>query len=108
MVSLCIRASSFDERTRGLLGRASLPREEGLLIETPGPIHTCGMKFSIDVLFLDRQMRVVGMKTNLKPWRFAWTPGARYVLELAAGRIAETDAQVGDRLGLDERNGDEG
>jgi len=85
-------------RMRGLLGRTELPPGEGMLLETPGPIHTCGMRFPIDVLFLNREFVVLGMKESLRPWRFAWTPGARRVLELPAGTIAATGTEEGDRV----------
>ena len=101
VVSRVIRPATMFGRMRGLLGRKGLDPEEGMLLESVGPIHTIGMRFTIDVLFLDKKMNVLGTSENLKPWRFAWTPGARYVLELAAGRIQATGVKPGDSLNLD-------
>jgi uncharacterized membrane protein (UPF0127 family) len=72
---------------RGLLGRRSLPPGEGLLIAHCGSIHTVGMRFAIDVVFLDRSWRVCRVCRNLRPglpmvwggWR------AVYALEVSAG-----------------------
>ena len=82
-------------RLRGLIGRPS-PRP--LLLAPARSIHTCGMRFAIDAVFLDGDLRVVRVVRALPPWRFAAARNARAVLELpagAAGGLAE-----GDRLSL--------
>jgi uncharacterized protein len=90
-------------RMRGLLGRSGLPAGEGLLL-TPAPgIHTAFMRFPIDALFLDRNLRVVDIVERLRPWRVASERRARAVLELAAGECARRGIQVGDRLELRDR-----
>ena len=99
-MSRVIEPATMFGRMRGLLGRKGLDPDEGMLLESVGPIHTIGMRFTIDVLFLDREMKVLGLSENLKPWRFAWTPGACYVLELSAGRIQATGVKPGDLLDL--------
>ena len=58
-------------RLRGLMGRTGLDSGEGLWIVPCRGIHTHGMAFSIDVLFLDRERAVVGAEENLPPGRFA-------------------------------------
>jgi len=83
-------------RMRGLLGRTSLEPDEGFFIPACSSIHTWGMRFPIDVVFLDAQMRVWRVVSGLRPWRLAWCPGAKAVLELAAG--ASLAAQI--RRGL--------
>lgn len=90
-------------RMRGLIGRRGLPAGEGLLL-TPAPaIHTAFMRFPIDALFLDRNLRVVDMVESLRPWRVAAQRRARAVLELAAGECARRGVEVGDRLELRDR-----
>ena len=87
-------------RMRGLLGRASLPAGEGILLRPAGSVHTFFMRFPIDVVFLDREQRVVGIEPALAPWRTAGRRGAKAVVELAAGEAARRGLQVGDRLAL--------
>jgi uncharacterized membrane protein (UPF0127 family) len=90
-------------RMRGLIGRRGLPAGEGLLI-TPAPaIHTAFMRFPIDALFLDRELRVLDIAERLRPWRIASKQKARSVLELAAGECARRGVEVGDRLELRDR-----
>jgi uncharacterized membrane protein (UPF0127 family) len=88
---------------RGLLGRRGLPAGEGLLL-TPAPgIHTAFMRFPIDALFLDRNLRVLDIVERLRPWRVASERRARSVLELPAGECARRGVHVGDRLELRDR-----
>lgn len=73
-------------RMRGLLGRDSLPRGELFLLAPCGAIHTFGMRFVIDVLFLDGDWRVIGVRKALRPGRLALGGlRARRTLEAAAG-----------------------
>lgn len=82
-------AASFTPRFIGLLNRRYLEDSEGLLLRPGGSIHTFGMRFGIDVLFLDRQMRILKIVRRLQPWRFALAPRkTRSVLEIASGRAA--------------------
>lgn len=83
-------AHSFRARWIGLIGRSALEMREGLLLVPGGSIHTFGMRFPIDAVFLDRQLYVIGLRERIPPWRVAFAPaGTRLVLELRAGRIAE-------------------
>jgi uncharacterized membrane protein (UPF0127 family) len=97
----CLVADGFFTRLRGLLGRRELPRDEGLLIIPCSSIHTWFMRFPIDVVFLDRDLRVVRVATDVRPWRLRWGKGGRRVLELAAGEAAARGIEVGDRLTLE-------
>lgn len=84
-------AWSFKTRCVGLIRRRTLAAEEGLLLIPGGSVHTLGMRFAIDVVFLDRALRVIGLRQQVVPWRFVLAPaGTRFVLELPAGRIAQT------------------
>jgi uncharacterized membrane protein (UPF0127 family) len=92
-------ATSFFARFRGLMGRAELPTGHGLLLDGDNSIHTFFMRFPIDVVFLDRQQRVVHLMHRVVPWRVSkiiWR--ARSVLELPPGTLATTDTRVGDLL----------
>jgi uncharacterized membrane protein (UPF0127 family) len=92
-------ADSFLPRLIGLLGRAGLEVEEGLWIRPSSGVHTFGMRFPIDVVALDRSMRVTGTWADVSPWRVCGLSlKTASVLELAAGRIQTTKLQVGDQL----------
>lgn len=59
------------------------------MLRPGGSIHTFGMRFGIDVLFLDRQMKILKIVRRLQPWRFALAPRETcLVLEIASGRAA--------------------
>jgi uncharacterized membrane protein (UPF0127 family) len=90
-------------RMRGLIGRRGLPAGEGLLLSPAPAIHTAFMRFPIDALFLDRNMRVLDIVEQLRPWRVASKHRARAVLELSAGECARRGVEVGDRLELRDR-----
>jgi uncharacterized protein len=85
---------------RGLLGRRSLRTDEGLLLQPTSSIHTAFMRFPIDAVFLDGNLRVVKLVEGLRPWRAASARHARATLELAAGEAAARGIQIGDRLEL--------
>jgi uncharacterized membrane protein (UPF0127 family) len=90
-------------RMRGLMGRRVLPAGEGLLLRPAPGIHTAFMRFPIDALFLDRDLQVLDIVEQLRPWRVASERRARAVLELAAGESARRGVEVGDRLELRDR-----
>jgi uncharacterized membrane protein (UPF0127 family) len=92
-------AQKMWERMRGLLGHAPLKPSEGLLLAGEKAIHSFGMRFEIDALFLDRNGRVVFAMETMRPLRaspFVWR--ARDVLELPAGKIQETGTAIGDQI----------
>ena len=91
-------ADGFFTRVRGLLGRKRLLRGEGLLIKRTWSVRTWFMRFPVDVVFLDRQLQIVKLRTHMRPWRAASTSGAHSVLELCAGECERLGLEVGDRL----------
>jgi uncharacterized protein len=95
-------ACSFQSRCLGLLSRSAMPNGEGILLIPGGSIHTLGMRFPIDVVFLNRQMRILGLSEHVRPWRIRVAPkGTRRVLELAAGQIAAHKLKEGIYLIVD-------
>jgi uncharacterized protein len=94
----CAVADRPHTRLRGLLGRRELSPEEGLLIRPAPSIHTWFMRFAIDAVFLDRELRVVGISDGVLPWRTAGRRGAKAVLELPAGESARRGLAPGQRL----------
>ena len=96
----CSVADTFFPRLRGLLGRRGLAPGEGLLLRPCSSIHMFFMRFAVDAVFLDRDLRVVRVVPNLRPWRLAASKGARSVLELAAGESARRGIRTGEMLTL--------
>lgn len=97
----CELANTFWSRWRGLMGREGLEPGTGLLIYPEWSIHTFFMRFPIDVLFVNKQDQVIGLREAMPPNRpYAGARGGRYVVELPPGLIAETGTQVGDVLAL--------
>lgn len=91
-------------RMRGLLGRPPLQRGEGLWIRPSNGVHTIGMKYAIDVLFLDSRKRVVDLYENLRPFRFTKIRfDTRSVVELPAHAISESGTQIGDQIEIGEK-----
>ena len=94
----CLLAETSLARLRGLLGRSGLSSGEGLLLRTAGSVHTAFMKFTIDVVFFDRDLRVLKVVPELVPWRTAGCRGARAVLELGAGEANRRGIRPGTSL----------
>jgi len=84
---------------RPAMGRRTLAEDEGLLIEPCSSIHTMFMRFTIDVVFLDKERRVVKVAT-VPPFRAALGGGGHAVLELPAGTAERNGVEVGDALSL--------
>jgi uncharacterized membrane protein (UPF0127 family) len=91
-------ADSGEKRRKGLLGQQWLRPGGGLWIIPCEAVHTFGMKFSIDLVYLDRKNRVKKLRNDVGPWRFSACLSARSVLEFAAGTIRKTQTKLGDRL----------
>jgi len=99
-----IPESSFG-RMRGLLGRNGLEPGSGMLIDSAPSVHMFFMRFPIDVVFLDRDLRVLSVRHELRPWRVAGARGAVAALELPAGAAAAVGIAEGDVLALEAHEG---
>lgn len=94
-------AFDFWKRFKGLLGRRSFPVGAGLLLKPCNSVHSCFMKFSFDVLFLNEEMEVVHIIESMPPFRFSpIIREARSVLELPAGVACLSGSRVGDKVSL--------
>ena len=97
-------ADSFWGRFLGLMGRRSLPAGQGLLIAPCNSIHMCFMRFAIDVVYIDRDYRVLKIVHGLKPWvglsicRKAWG-----IIELQTGLNDLSNIRVGDRFRMNQQ-----
>ena len=86
-------------RLVGLLGRKGLESDTGLWIRPSSGVHTFGMRFPIDVIALDRKLRVRAIWTKLRPWRISGVSWRIHsVIELPIGSIERGEVQPGDQL----------
>ena len=99
------RATAWFGRLRGLLGRDALGPDVAMLIEHCSAIHTLGMRFAIDLVFLDRAWRVTRVVRNVRSGRLSVWGGWRAVrvLETEAGCVDISDLRRGDALEWRER-----
>ena len=93
-------AATRKTRRRGLLGRDHLDETSAMMLAPCGGVHTIGMRFAIDVVFVDRQGFAVKVVRNLRPWRMALASRARAVIEMPAGSLRWGEVLIGDRLYL--------
>lgn len=92
-------ANTFFKRLRGLMFRRRLAPIEALWLRPCNGVHTFWMLFAIDVIFLDRELRIVKLVENMRPFRVTKPHlAARSVLEMPAHTISRIDLKVGDHL----------
>ena len=94
----CLMATTPVLRLRGLLGRKELPAGEGILLRPCASVHTMFMRFPIDVVFCDGDLRVLAVAPAVPTWRMRGQRGAKVAIELAAGEAARRSLAVGTQL----------
>lgn len=96
-------ADTVISRFIGLLNRKSFEEGEGLLIVPCNSIHSFGMKFSFDAVFLDKSNKVRFVIKNMHPWKVSPVIfNVNQVLELPAGTIERAEINIGDTLKFNE------
>jgi uncharacterized membrane protein (UPF0127 family) len=92
-------ADSVFGRLKGLLGRRSLQPDSGVWIVPANAIHTIGMLFTFDLVLVDKNFKVVGLRELVRPFRVTMPERkAESVLELPAHTIFRSRTQIGDQL----------
>ena len=91
-------ADSFWPRLKGLLGTSALAEGQGLLLSPCNSVHTFGMRYAVDVIFLDSAWRIHKIVENMAPWRGSCCWRAAAVLELPAGTVRQAGLQVEQQL----------
>jgi uncharacterized protein len=92
-------ADSIVGRLVGLLGRRSLPQDSGVWIVPANAVHTIGMLFSFDLVLIDKNFKVVGLRELVRPFAITWpNHRAESVLELPAHTIFRSRTKIGDQL----------
>lgn len=98
-LGLCLDvASGFWSRLKGLLGRSDLAEDRGILIYPCNRVHTIGMKFSIDVIFLSKTGEILKIVSDLQPCKQAGSKGGYFVIELASGVAEQRNLKKGETL----------
>ena len=100
IASDAVLAKTFFVRLKGLLGTKKLDTGKGLVIRPCCSIHTVGMNYDIDVVFVGSDDNVLKVVGNMPANRFALCRKSSYVIELPAGTIEATGTTVGDKISL--------
>jgi uncharacterized membrane protein (UPF0127 family) len=98
LVSKLYIAQTFWPRLKGLLGTSELAAGNGLLIHPCSSIHTFGMKYPIDVIFLSSELEVLRVIDSISAMRAACCLGSAMALELPAGTAAKAHTLAGHHL----------
>lgn len=99
IASAAMEARGFTQKLFGLMGQSSLPASGGLVLYDTNWIHTFWMRFPLDLIYVDRARRVIGLEEALPPNRIGkpfWS--AQTVIELNAGAIRASQTHVSDQL----------
>ncbi len=91
-------ADTFWKRLRGLLGTRELPAGNALLLRPCNGVHMFGMRYSLDLLFVDERDVVVETVESLAPGRIKSCRRAAYVVELPCGTLENSKTLIGDRI----------
>ncbi|MGQ9556961.1 MAG: DUF192 domain-containing protein [Desulfurispora sp.] len=92
-------ACTFWTRLTGLMGRRELPPDRALILTPCRAIHTCLMRFAIDVVFLDARGKVIYLQEEMPAWRFTpYLPRAVCAVELPPSTIKTTGTAMGDLI----------
>ena len=95
-------ADSIFSRLVGLLGRRSLQPDSGVWICPANAVHTVGMLFSFDLVLIDKDFKVVGLRELVRPFRITMpNRKAESVIELPAHSIFRSRTQIGDQLTIE-------
>jgi uncharacterized membrane protein (UPF0127 family) len=93
-------ADSYFTRLVGLIGKSQMDENEGLLLKKCKSIHTIGMRYNLDLVFMDKTGKVLKCAEGIKPFRTASAKGAYYALELNQGVIQTQGIRVNEQLQL--------
>ena len=102
-VLTAITVAPITRTIRGIRSEVELGSDEGMLLRPAPSVQTFFMRFAIDVVFLDRNGVVVGVRPEVRPWRSRSCRRARSTLELRAGEAGRRGVGVGDVLEMGER-----
>jgi hypothetical protein len=91
-------ADTFTKRLIGLMLRPAPSPDRALIFYNTNSIHTCFMRFAIDIVFFDKNFKVLRIIPNTKPFRFTFTKDAYGVIECLGGAAIKKEIKPGDML----------
>jgi uncharacterized membrane protein (UPF0127 family) len=91
------RTETVADRMRGLFA-VDIRKVDGLWIQPCNSVHTFGMPYSLDLVYLDKRQNIIKVVHNLLPWRVSLALRAKSVVELHAGKAQALGLQVGHSL----------
>jgi uncharacterized membrane protein (UPF0127 family) len=101
LIPLVVMADRFLPRLLGFMGQPAPASGSALYLNPCRSIHTCFMRFPIDVIFLDRSLHVVKLTSNLRSWRIAMGPSStQCIIEIPTGTSLLSSLRIGDALVL--------
>ncbi|MCF7888001.1 MAG: DUF192 domain-containing protein [Candidatus Omnitrophica bacterium] len=100
IVSSAEVASGFFQRLFGLIFRNNIKDDQALIFYQAPSIHTFFMRFPIDIIFLDREMKVKRIVNSLSPWRVVFCKDAYVTIELPVGKAKQNNISLGDKIEL--------
>ena len=95
-------ADAFWDRLIGLIGTSFLAKNQGLLISPCNSIHMIGMKFPIDVIYVDKNLEIIKVVEGVRPW-YGWSVclKADSVIELGKGTVSDNNIHVGEKIKIE-------
>ncbi|EIW20445.1 MULTISPECIES: DUF192 domain-containing protein [Pelosinus] len=96
-------ADTFLSRLKGLLGTTSLAENQGLLLCNCNSVHMIGMRYVLDIVYLDKNGVILKIVENLKPWQVSCCWSAKDTLEVKSGTIQRLSWKGGDQLQLNKK-----
>ncbi len=100
VVQRALVAKTLMQRLKGLMFKENMPKNEALIFYSASCIHTCFMRFAIDLVYLDKDNKVMKIYNSINPWRLAYCLGSKTTLELAGGTASQAALRLGDTLEL--------
>lgn len=98
-------ANTFWKRFKGLMFKKNMSPNEAILLKNCSCIHTCFMRFPIDVVYLDNDFRVLKTE-SVQPWRIgSFVKGAKHIIEIKYGKAEKFQLGYPIHLGTAERKG---
>lgn len=94
----CILAASFFEKLKGLIGKKDMNEDKVLLFKNAPSIHTFFMSFPIDIIFLDKNFKVISISKNIKRGKIINCFGSKYTIEAKAFFSEKMNLEIGDKL----------
>ncbi len=96
-------ADTAVRKVKGLLGRECLEDGQGLLFKKCSSLHTFFMRFPIDIIFVDKDLKVLKLSCGVTPFKLVAAPlRASFAIELPANAIARSETRLGDTLWFEE------